>query len=130
MTPLEHLTFSKKVAEEELAQFKQLLDAHSHSALNEREHIVPFFRGHRQLAALIGVRNPDIIKLDRIAFEFDIFGDYKADLVVGDSHNHQYCFVEFEDATATSIFKKSARAMPDWSHRFEHGFSQIIDWIL
>ena len=78
MTPLEHLTFSKKVAEGELARFKQLLDAHSHGALHEREHILPFFRGHRQLAALIGVRNPDIIELDRIASEFDIFGDYKA----------------------------------------------------
>ena len=53
-----------------------------------------------------------------------------ADLVVGDSQNHQYCFVEFEDATATSIFKKSARTTPDWLCRFEHGFSQIIDWIL
>jgi hypothetical protein len=50
--------------------------------------------------------------------------------VVGDSQNHQYCFVEFEDAAATSIFKKSARATLDWSQRFEHGFSQIIDWIL
>jgi hypothetical protein len=130
MTPLEHLAFSKKVAQQEVVQFKQLLDAHSHSTLREREHILPFFRGHRQLAALIGVRNPDIIKPDRIAFEFDIFGDYKADLVVGDSQAHQYCFVEFEDAAATSIFKKSARATPDWSHRFERGFSQIIDWIL
>jgi hypothetical protein len=130
MTPLEHLAFSKKVAQQEVAQFKQLLDAHSHSALREREHILPFFRSHRQLAALIGVRNPDIVKPDRITFEFDIFGDYKADLVVGDSQNHQYCFVEFEDAAATSIFKKAARATPDWSQRFEHGFSQIIDWIL
>src|SRR5262249_3402250 len=112
------------------AQFKQLLDAHSHSALREREHILPFFRSHRHLAALIGTRNPDIVNPDRIAFEFDIFGDYKADLVIGDSQSHQYCLVEFEDATAASIFKKTARAAPDWSHRFEHGFSQIIDWIL
>jgi hypothetical protein len=130
MTPFEHIAFSRNVAGQELVQFKRLLDAHSPSALREREHILPFFRNHRQLAALIGFRNPDIVTPDRIAFEFDIFGDYKADLVVGDSQNHQYCFVEFEDATATSIFKKTARATPDWSHRFEHGFSQIIDWIL
>ena len=107
-----------------------MLDSHSHTPLRERDHILPFFRNHRHLAALIGARNADIARLDRIAFEFDIFGDYKADLVVGDSQNHQYCFVEFEDAAATSIFKKSSRATPDWSQRFEHGFSQIIDWIL
>jgi hypothetical protein len=34
--------------------------------------------------------------------------------------------VEFEEATATSVFKKTGR--PDWSARFEHGFSQIVDW--
>jgi Domain of unknown function (DUF4263) len=130
MTPLDRLSFSRKRAEQELVQFQRLLDGHSHSSLRERDHILPFFRSHRHLAALIGTWNFNIARPDRIAFEFDLFGDYKADLVVGDSENHQYCFVEFEDATATSIFKKTARATPDWSHRFEHGFSQIIDWIL
>jgi hypothetical protein len=105
MTPLDHFTFIRKVAGQELAQFKQLLDAHSHSALREREHILPFFRSHRHLAAPIGTRNPDIVNPDRIAFEFDIFGDCKADLVIGDSQSHQHCLVEFEDATAASIFK-------------------------
>jgi hypothetical protein len=130
MTSFDSLTFRKKRAEEELIQFQQLLNIHSHTPLREREHILPFFKGHRHAAALIGSYNYNLISVDRIAFEFDIFGDYKADLVVGDSQNHQYCFVEFEDATETSIFKTSARATPDWSPRFEHGFSQIIDWIL
>lgn len=130
MTPFEGISVNKKAATQELNQFKQLLDAHSNSPLRERDHILPFFRDHRHLAALIGTWNPGIARPDRIAFEFDIFGDYKADLMVGHSQNHQYCFVEFEDATATSIFGKTARATPDWSHRFEHGFSQIIDWIL
>ena len=130
MTPLERFSFSRKDAERELGQFKRLLDAHAHGPLREREHILPFFRTHRQAAALIGTCNNHMFRLDRIAFEFDIFGDHKADLVIGDSRNRQYCFVEFEDATETSIFKKSAKATPDWSHRFEHGFSQIIDGIL
>ena len=131
MTPLDRFSFSRKVAEAGAGAvqatarrpFPQRLSA---SAITS----CPSSERHRHLAALIGARNPDIARLDRIAFEFDIFGDYKADLVVGDSQNHQYCFVEFEDAAATSIFKKSSRATPDWSHRFEHGFSQIIDWIL
>ena len=36
-------------------------------------------------------------------------------------------FVEFEDARPNSIFKKS-KPTPEWSPRFEHGFSQILDW--
>jgi hypothetical protein len=130
MTPFDRFSFSRKAAEQELVQFKRLLDTHSNTPLREREHILPFSRSHRHLAALIGARNSDIANLDRIAFEFDIFGDHKADLVIGDSENHQYCFVEFEDATETSIFKNSVKAAHDWSQRFEHGFSQIIDWIL
>ena len=128
MTPLHRFSFSRKIAEQELVQFKRLLNRHSGTPLRERDHILPFFRSHRHLAALIGTRNSDIARLDRIAYEFDLFGDYKADLVIGDSENHQYCFVEFEDAAATSVFKQTPRATPDWSPRFEHGFSQIVDW--
>jgi hypothetical protein len=130
MTSFESFSFSKKCAEEELGQPQQLLDTHSHTPLREREQILPFFQNHRHAAALIGSYNFKLISSDQLAFEFDIFGDHKADLAVGDSQNHQYCFVEFEDATETSIFKKSAKATPDWSPRFDHGFSQIIDWIL
>ena len=130
MTSFDHFSFTRERAEAELSQFKQLLDTHSHTPLREREHILPFFRTHRHAAALIGSYNMNAVHMDRIAFEFDIFGDHKADLVIGDSQDHQYCFVEFEEATETSIFKKSAKATPNWSHHFEHGFSQIIDWIL
>jgi Shedu protein SduA, C-terminal len=50
-------------------------------------------------------------------------------LVVGDSRRHQYCFVEFEDASETSIFKRAVKVTPEWSLRFDHGSNQIIDWI-
>ena len=130
MTSFDNFSLSKKRAEEELGQFQQPLDTHSDTPLREREHVLPFFQNHRHVAALIGSCNSRIARVDRMAFEFDIFGDHKADHAVGDSQNHQYCFVEFEDATETSIFKKSAKATPEWSPRFDHGFSQIIDWIL
>src|SRR5262249_12745686 len=40
-----------------------------------------------------------------------------------------YTFVEFEDAKRGSVFKKKAgKATPDWGDRFEHGYSQIVDW--
>ena len=29
-----------------------------------------------------------------------------------------------------SIFSKTTSSTPEWSQRFEHGFSQIVDWVL
>ena len=41
-----------------------------------------------------------------------------------------YCFIEFEDASQLSVFSNSgSRHVPEWSRRFEHGFSQIVDWL-
>lgn len=47
--------------------------------------------------------------------------------MVGDSRNSAFAFIEFEDASPDSIFVKK-KATPDWSPRFEHGFSQFVDW--
>lgn len=66
---------------------------------------------------------------DRIAHEFDIWGDFKTDLAIGDSRYNAYCFIEFEDAANDSIFKTvKGKATTEWADRFEHGLSQIVDW--
>jgi Domain of unknown function (DUF4263) len=79
----------------------------------------------------MGMYNPLIANLDRIATEFDILGDHTADVAVGDSQSHQYCFIEFEDAATDSVFrKKGNKSTLEWSDRFDHGSSQIIDWLL
>jgi hypothetical protein len=37
--------------------------------------------------------------------------------------------IEFEDGKSNSIFKKKkGKYQKEWSNRFEHGYSQIIDW--
>jgi len=65
-----------------------------------------------------------------LAYEYDLFGDFAADLVVGDSRSKNFLFVEFEDAKEFSVFKKaSSRSTPEWANRVEHGISQIIDWV-
>jgi hypothetical protein len=90
---------------------------------------LPFFRKHRNLAALIGYLFSDCVHIDRIAFEFDIFGDHAADVVLGDAARSKYVLVEFEDAAADSIFRKEAKKDTRvWASRFEQGYSQIIDW--
>ncbi len=47
---------------------------------------------------------------------------------MGDHDRAAYCFIEFEDATPNSVFSHSKRYTPEWGSRFEHGFSQIVDW--
>jgi len=125
------IKLSKSEARKELAEFGALLSDPSRPELTEKADLLPFFASHEQLIALLGTYNPRIENFDQIAMEFDIFGDHTADSAVGDTREQQYCFIEFEDATKTSIFKKKAsKSTPEWSDRFDHGCSQIIDWIL
>ncbi len=64
-----------------------------------------------------------------MAYEFAFFGDYRADLLVGNKSAAHFCVVEFEGGGPDSIFKNQPeRANPEWGVRFEHGFSQLTDW--
>jgi len=127
MKHFETLAFSAEQCRKELAELQSLLAARSE--LKEAQDILPFLRARQHLAAFIGSRNPDIFRFDRIAFEYDLFGDYACDLVVGDSQTNTYGFIELEDAAPNSIFvRRGAKETPEWSTRLEHGVSQIIDW--
>ena len=95
--------------------------------LQERKQVLPFFKERLQLSAFLGSYHPEIVRYDLVAHELPLFGDFAADLVVGDSKNSAFAFIEFEDASPESIFVKR-KATPDWSPRFEHGFSQLVDW--
>jgi hypothetical protein len=56
-------------------------------------------------------------------------GDYSADLILGSKDKSTFCVVEFEDGKPSSVFRKSRkRTTTDWSPRFAHGFSQLVDW--
>ncbi len=121
------LNFDPKICIKELDELKVFLD--SSLKLDEQKNILPFFRKRKHLSAFIGSYVPDILNFDLLAFEYSIFGDFASDLVIGDSVTGCYCFVEFEDASPSSIFvQKGNKATPEWSSRFEHGFSQIVDW--
>jgi hypothetical protein len=111
----------------ELKEFEDLLL--TKDELSESKDILPFFRSRLNLSAFIAYYAPSMITFDRIKHEFSFFGDFRADLVVGDATHHTYCFIEFEDAAKNSIFTtKRGKSTSEWSPRFEHGFSQIIDW--
>jgi hypothetical protein len=83
------------------------------------------------LSILISGYFPSIKNADVFAHEYPIYGDFRADLVVGDSSTHNYLLIEFEDGRGNSIFKKrkGGKATPDWATRFEGAFSQLVDWL-
>jgi len=111
----------------EVREFKKLLA--ENSELGENKDILPFFKKNKHLSAFIASYVPSISQYDLLAYEYDLFGDFVADLVVGDSRSKNFLFVEFEDAKKFSVFKRTgSRSTPDWANRVEHGISQIIDW--
>ena len=127
MKAFEPLNFDVERCFQEVNSLRKWLERSS--ALEERKHVFPFFRKRRFLSAFLGSYSRDIIRVDRLAFEFSLFGDFTCDVVVGDSARNAYCFIEFEDAGPNSLFVKQGRkATREWSPRFDHGFSQIIDW--
>jgi hypothetical protein len=127
MKSFRSITFDPIAFNRELEGFASLLKAKAE--LSERADLLPLFRSSPNLTAMLGNLHPGITKVDSIAYEYDLFGDFVCDFVVGDSRRHAYCFIEFEDAKRNSIFIPTSRATSDWATRFEHGFSQIVDWI-
>ena len=127
MKTFEPFVFNYKKALQELSDFENLLS--SNAELGENQDILPFFRENKNLSMFVGALNPNILSFDQLAFELDLWGDFVCDLAIGDSKSGSYCLVEFEDAKSDSIFKKVGRKSTlEWSPRFEHGFSQIVDW--
>jgi hypothetical protein len=111
----------------EIDEFGDLL--RTKAELSERYDVQPFFKNRMQVSAFIGSFMLNIGPATQICFEYDFFGDYAADLVLGDKASRRFCVVEFEDGRPESVFKTSpAGNTRAWSPRFEHGFSQIIDW--
>ena len=127
MKHFDTLVFDQTTYERELAEFEQLLT--NTSTLHEQADILPFFRDRRHLSARIDSVVNRFNQADRIAYEYDLFGDFVCDLVIGSSQTNDYCFVEFENATADSIFsKKKGRYESYYTCRFEQGYSQVADW--
>ena len=127
MKHFDTLVFDQKAYERELAEFEQFLN--KTTTLHEQADILPFFRDRKQLSARIGRFATGLNHVDRIAYEYDLFGDFVCDLVVGNSETSDYCFIEFENATVDSIFtKKKGRYESYYTCRFEQGYSQVADW--
>jgi hypothetical protein len=127
MKDFETIQFDAARCRDEVQEFRDLLA--SKSVLKERKDILPFFKKRKHLSAYLGCHHPEIVRFDLVAHEFPLFGDFTCDLVAGDSKNHAFTFIEFEDARPDGIFaRKRGKTTPVWSPRFEQGFSQLVDW--
>ncbi len=121
-------TFDAQSGRQECGELSTLLQ--TYPTLSERRDILPFFKSRHDLSVLICTYFPKIANPNCFAHEFEIYGDFVADLIVGDSSEQRYVLVEFENGAKDSIFKqKGAKATPDWASRFESAYSQLIDWI-
>lgn len=127
MNQLSSFQFDIKSCARELDQFQELLN--TKHELSEKDDILPFFRSHLNLLAYTGSFVPTIASFNRLNPEYSFYGDFRADAIVGDWDKKSYCLIEFEDAKSNSIFKSTARTTKEWSPRFEHGYSQIVDWL-
>jgi hypothetical protein len=124
---LETIAFDPTVFRRELDAFEALLN--SKADLAEQEDVQPFFKNNKHLTAFIGTLYLNIAVATEICFEFDLAGDFRADILLGSKKDNQFCVVEFEPGKQDVIFKKQPRRKnPEWSSQFEHAFSQIIDW--
>ena len=113
MKKFDEIAFDYKRCCIEFAEFRTLLE--TKVELGEAADILPFFKERRQLSMLLGMFNSRIAWADRIAYEFDVFGDFACDLAVGEFASGSYCFIEFEDARENSVFEKQGKkATREW----------------
>jgi hypothetical protein len=119
--------FSPQRCREELAAYRALLD--SKPDLEERADIKPFFEAHPHLSAFLGSYTWSLAHFELIAFQYQLFGDFSCDLVVGDAIRNIFTFVEWEDGSTSSLFRQQGKkATPEWGTSVERGFSQVLDW--
>ena len=124
---LETIVFDPATFRKELNAFADLLN--SKADLAERKDIQPFFKANKHLTAYIGTLYLNVAVATEICFEFDLAGDFRADILLGSKKANQFCVVEFEPGEQDAIFKNQPkRKNPEWSARFEHAFSQVVDW--
>ncbi|WP_426781181.1 Shedu immune nuclease family protein [Pseudomonas syringae] len=128
MKNLQPHTLAPIIARTQWDDFSTLLT--NKTTLSEQRDVLPFFKNRKDLSLLICNYFPRFKSADCFAHEFAIYGDFVADLIVGDSKAKHYLLIEFEDGAPNSVFKtKGKKATPDWSSRFEGAHSQLVDWL-
>src|SRR5208337_2338690 len=110
---LETIVFDPARFQQELQAFDALLK--SKPDLSEVKDIQPFFKKSKHLTAYLGTFALNIAVATEICFEYEFFGDFKADILLGSKREKEFCVVEFEDGKQDTIFKRQKkRKNPEW----------------
>src|SRR5438876_609212 len=113
-TVLETIAFDPTKFEQELKEFEALLT--SNAELSEMGDIQPFFKKSKHLTAYMGTFALNIAVATEVCFEYEFFGDFRADILLGSKKEKEFCVVEFEDGEQHTIFKRQPkRKNPEWS---------------
>lgn len=127
MKPFEDFALDRDRLRDDLTALETFLGPDA-SEKDERADILPFFKSRPHITSLVFLNNSGITEPTLLKYELELFGDHACDVAVGQAATGRYCFVEFEEAKAGSVFKKGGKGVSEWSARFEHGFSQVVDW--
>lgn len=126
------LKFSLPSCKTALAELKILLATKPELDETGPDGLQEFFWERPALLLLMGKCFGPTMKASSYQREFSIFNEFRADFAVCNQTKDRFLFVEFEDAKSDSVFAKKADGARSvsyqWSPRFEHGFSQVVDW--
>jgi len=126
--------FDVKVCNTQIQELQNFLEVNSEIEETGEHGLQKFFSDRPNLILLLGYWHfglePAFYKPELNLFN----NEFRADFVVANKQKSKLIFVEFEDAKEDSIFKlksrrsDSANTSYEWSSRYEHGLSQVIDW--
>jgi hypothetical protein len=124
------ITFSPVEFKKELEKFEALLKL---KPILEENEIQDFFDNARNLTAYVGIGaglGMSIAK--QVESQLVLMGDFIVDIAFG-TREKAFCLVELEDGDPKSVLTKvgpreKPKATKEWGRRFEHGFSQLVDW--
>ena len=122
-----NIDFNWVLFEKELDEFGDLL--RDNDILEKENQIQPFFKNRHHLCSGVGLLN--IFKPNSIIFDFEIGGELTCDLLLISNHHTMSYLVKFEDAQPDSLFAMvENKEISKFSSRFEHSYSQILEWFL
>lgn len=132
MIKLEPGTFDLAQCEKSLNEYGDFLNAKIEIEETGLGSLQEFFEQRLNLLLLMGDMFGPGFWPTHYQKEFVLLNEFRADYVVSDQTKRKFLFIEFESAKEHSIFSEKNDGKTGisyhWSGRFEHGFSQIVDW--
>lgn len=124
--------FKKDICQDSLVEFSSFLRDKTEIEETGNGSLQEFFINHSDLLLLMGDCFFPNMYAAAYQKEFSILGEFRADFAISNSCKSKFLFVEFEPAKRESVFAKKTDGKGivsyEWSDKFEHGFSQILDW--